>query len=132
MTRVTKGEEHLRLHTRCIPYCLIAVHEGAADGCAHEQLIADRFRLGYRDTSLSASSEANQTLPRIESWVPAWLESFRPTSELLLDVVNEDGRTSCSVRNGADVRDGLVARWPRLAGGKTRAMVMSSSDRYAA
>jgi hypothetical protein len=48
MTRVTKGERHLRLHcpdigdsdgtkgTRCIPYYLIAIHEEAGDECAHE------------------------------------------------------------------------------------------------
>jgi hypothetical protein len=113
MTRFTKGERHLRLHfpdigdsdrtkgTRCIPYYLITVHEEAADECAHEQLIADRFSLRYRDTSLPASSEVTRTPPSTESWVSAWLESsFRPTSELLLDIVDEDGGTACSARNG--------------------------------
>jgi hypothetical protein len=86
---------------------LIAVHEEAGDGGAHEQLIADRFCLRYRDTSLSRSSEKTQNLPKTESWASAWLRSFfRPTSELLRDVVDEDGRAACSVRNG---RDGLVA-----------------------
>jgi hypothetical protein len=145
MTRVTKGERHLRLHfpdigysdgtkdTRCTPYYLIAVHEEAGVECAHEQLIADRFRLRYRDTSLPASSEVTRSLPRIESWVSAWLESFfRPTSELLLDVVDEDEETTCSVRNGTVGRDGLVTGWPRLAGGRTRATLMSSSDGYEA
>jgi hypothetical protein len=38
------------------------------------------------------------------------LEFFsRPTSELPLDVVSEEGGTTCSVRNRADGRDGLVA-----------------------
>jgi hypothetical protein len=48
MTRVTKGERHLRLHftdigdsngtkdTRCTPYYLIIVHEEAGIECAHE------------------------------------------------------------------------------------------------
>jgi hypothetical protein len=34
-----------------------------------------------------------------------------PTPELLLNIVSEDGWTACSVRNGADRRDGLVAGW---------------------
>jgi hypothetical protein len=74
------------------PYYLIAVHEEAGDECAHAQLIADRFRLRYRDTSLSMSNEKTQTLPETESWAAAWLEFFfRSTSELLLDVGDEDG-----------------------------------------
>jgi hypothetical protein len=48
--------------------------------------------------------------------VVAWLEFFfRPTSELLLDVVNEDGGTTCSVWNGKDGRDGLVAGGPKTS-----------------
>jgi hypothetical protein len=48
--------------------------------------------------------------------VSAWLESFFwPTCELLLDVVDEDGGTACSARNGTDGRDGLVAGWPRTS-----------------
>jgi hypothetical protein len=108
-----------------LPYYLIVVHEEAGDDCAHAQLIADRFRLQYRDTSLPTSSEKTRTLPKTESWVAAWLEFFfRSTPELLLDVVGEDGRTARSVRNGTDGRDVLVAVWPRLAGGRTRAVVM--------
>jgi hypothetical protein len=119
--------------TRCTAYYLIAVHEEAGVECAHVPLIADRFRLRYRDTSLPASSDTTRTLPRTESWVPARLESFsRPTSELLLDVVAEDGGTACSVRNGTVGRDGLVAGWPRLAGGRTKAVVISGSDGYEA
>jgi hypothetical protein len=34
-------------------------------------------------------------------------------------------RAACSVRNGTDGRDGLVAVWPRLAGGRTREVVIS-------
>jgi hypothetical protein len=65
---------------------------------------------GYRDTSLSRSSEKTRTLPKTESWVAAWFEfSFRLTHELLLDVVDEGGGTACSARNGIDERDGLVA-----------------------
>jgi hypothetical protein len=75
-----------------LPYYLIVVHEEAGDECAHAQLIADRFRLRYRDTSLPTSSEKTRTLSKTESWVVAWLEFlFRSTSELLLDVVDEDG-----------------------------------------
>jgi uncharacterized protein YllA (UPF0747 family) len=78
--------------TKCIPSYLIAVHEEAGDECAHAQLITDRFRLRYRDTSLSTSSEKTRTLPKTKSWVAAWLEFFfRSTSELLLDGVDEDG-----------------------------------------
>jgi hypothetical protein len=97
--------------------------------CAHAPLIADRFRLRYRDTSLSTSSETTRTLQKTDSWVAAWLEFFfRSTSELLLDVVDEDRGTACLARNGIDGRDALVAKWPRLAGDKTRAVVMSSLD----
>jgi hypothetical protein len=78
--------------TRYVLYSLIAVHEEAGDECAHAQLIADIFRLRYRDTSLSTSSETTQTLPKTESWVAAWLEFFfRSTLELLLVVGDEDG-----------------------------------------
>jgi hypothetical protein len=49
-------------------------------------------------------------------------------SELLLDVGDEDGRTACSARNETDGRGALVAVWPRLAGRRTRAVAMSSSD----
>jgi hypothetical protein len=110
-----------------LPYYLIAVHEEAGDEGAHEQLIADRIRLRHRDTFLSTSSEMTQTLPKTESWVATWLEFFfRPTSELLLDVVDEDGGAACLARNGIDGRDALVARWPRLAGGRTRAVMILS------
>jgi hypothetical protein len=102
-----------------IPYRFIVVHEGAADGCAHEQLIEEKFRLRYRDTSLPASSEVTRTLPRTDSLVFAWFE-LRPTSELLLDVVNEGGETACSARNGTDGRDGLAAGWPKLAERKNK------------
>jgi hypothetical protein len=119
--------------TRCVPYSLIAVHEEVVDEGAHEQLIADRFRLRYRDTSLSTFSERTQTLPETESWVSAWLEFFfRSTFELLLDVVDEGGRTARLARNGIDGRDALVAKWPRLAGERTRAVVMPSSDGHGA
>jgi hypothetical protein len=61
--------------------------------------------------------------------VAAWLEFFfRSTSERLLDVGVKDGGTACLARNGIDGRDALVAKWPRLARGKTRAVEMLSSD----
>jgi hypothetical protein len=59
--------------------------------------------------------------------VPPW-----PTSDPPLDVVDEDGGTACSARNGIDGRDGLVAGWLRLAVGRIRAVVMPSSDGYVA
>jgi hypothetical protein len=96
--------------TRCVPYPLTAVHEEEGDECAHGQLITDRFRLRYKDTSLSSSSEMTRTLPKTESWVSTWLEPcFRSTSELLLDVVDEDRGTTCSARGGTAGRDELVA-----------------------
>jgi hypothetical protein len=65
--------------------------------------------------------------------VSAWLESFFwSTSELLLDIVVDDGGTTCLARDGTDGRDGLAAGWPRLAGGRTREVVMPSLDRYEA
>jgi hypothetical protein len=65
--------------------------------------------------------------------VSAWLESFfQPISELLLNAVDEDRRTACSARNGTDGRDALVAVWPMLAGGRTRTVVMPSSDGHGA
>jgi hypothetical protein len=91
-TRPNIGNSDGTKGTRYVLYYLIAVHEEATDEGAHEQLIADRFRLRYRDTSLSTSNEKAQTLPKTESWVAAWLEFlFWPTSELLLDVMGEDG-----------------------------------------
>jgi hypothetical protein len=118
---------------RCIPYFLIAVHEEAGGECAREQLIVDRFCLRYRGASTLASIETTRTFPRAESWVSARLESFfRPTPELILDVVDEDGGTTCSARNRTDGRDVLVVGWPKLARGRTRAVVMPSSDKYEA
>jgi hypothetical protein len=64
--------------------------------------------------------------------VSAWLESFRSTSELLLDVVDEDGGTICLARKGIDGEDRLVVMWPRLAGGRTRMVMMPSSDGHGA
>jgi hypothetical protein len=49
-------------------------------------------------------------------------------SELLLDIGDEDGSTACSARNKTDGRGALVAVWPRLAGRRTRTMIMPSSD----
>jgi hypothetical protein len=127
MTRFTNGKDisaytfqyrefRWNKGTRCVPYCLIAVHEEAGDKCAHEHLLADRFCLRYRGASLSTSSEVTRTLLRTKSWVSTWLtSSFRPTYELLLDVVGEDGGTTCSARNKTDWRDVLVVGWPRLA-----------------
>jgi hypothetical protein len=95
---------------RCDPYYHITLHEGVGDECAHEQLIADRFRLQHRGTSTPASSEATRALSRMELWVSAWLKPFfRSTFALLLDVVDEDRGTTCSATNGTDGRGALVA-----------------------
>jgi hypothetical protein len=92
VTRPNIGNSDGTKGTRYVLYYLIAVHEEAADEGAYEQLTADRFRLSYRDTSLSTSSEKTRTLPETESWVAAWLQFFfRSTFELLLDIVDEDG-----------------------------------------
>jgi hypothetical protein len=40
--------------------------------------------------------------------------------ELLLEVVDEDGETACSVSGRSDNGDGLVAGWPKLAERKTK------------
>jgi hypothetical protein len=65
--------------------------------------------------------------------VSAWLESyFRSTSELLLDVVNEDGGTTCSVRKGTNGRDALVTGWRKSNWERTRVVGMSSSGGYEA
>jgi hypothetical protein len=50
----------------------------------------------------------------------------------LLYAVDKDRGTTCSARNGTDGRDALVAVRPRLARGKTRTVVMPSSDRHQA
>jgi hypothetical protein len=34
-----------------------------------------------------------------------------PTPELLLNIISEDGWIACSLGNGVDGRDGLVAGW---------------------
>jgi hypothetical protein len=102
--------------TWCTPRFLNVVREGVGDECVHEKLKADRFHLWCRDTSLPAFSEAARTPPRTESWVAVWLEFFsRPTSELLLDVVDEDGGTTCLAGIREDRRDGLVTGWPRTS-----------------
>jgi hypothetical protein len=61
-------------------YYLIAVHEEADDECAHAQLIADIILLRYRGTSLTMSSETTRALPKMGSWVVAWIDfCFRST-----------------------------------------------------
>jgi hypothetical protein len=58
------------------PYYLIAVHEEADDECAHAQLIVDTILLLYRGTFLTMSSEMIRALPKMESWVAAWIDFF--------------------------------------------------------
>jgi hypothetical protein len=41
---------------------------------------------------------------------------------------SRSGKLGKRRRSGIDGRDALVAKWPGLAGGKTRAVAMSSSD----
>jgi hypothetical protein len=73
-------------------YYLIAVHEEADDEWAHAQLIVDTILLLYRGTSLTMSSEKTRALPKMESWVAAWIDFLLSVySELLLGVGNEDG-----------------------------------------
>jgi hypothetical protein len=40
--------------------------------------------------------------------------------ELLLEVVDEDGETVCSLRGRSNNGGGLVAGWPKLAEGKNK------------
>jgi hypothetical protein len=51
----------------------------------------------------------------------------RSSSELLLEVVDEDGGIVRSARSGANDRDGLGRVGKKLAGGETKMMVLSSS-----
>jgi hypothetical protein len=65
--------------------------------------------------------------------VSAWLESFfRSISELILDVVDEDGGTTCLARNGTDGRDALVVGWPKSNWERTRVVGMPSSNGHKA
>jgi sulfopyruvate decarboxylase TPP-binding subunit len=47
--------------------------------------------------------------------------------ELLLEVVDEDGETACSVSGRSNNGGGLVAGWPKLAGEKPRVVALSNS-----
>jgi hypothetical protein len=38
--------------------------------------------------------------------------------ELLLEAVDEDNKTACSASGRSNGREGLVAGWPKLAGGE--------------
>jgi hypothetical protein len=50
------------------------------------------------------------------------------SSELLLEVVDEDGETACSMSGRSNGRNGLVAGWPKTSQrGKTRVAALSSS-----
>jgi hypothetical protein len=51
----------------------------------------------------------------------------RYSPELLLEVVDEDDRTTRSVRSRADDRDGRVAGWPKSSQREKRVKVLSSS-----
>jgi hypothetical protein len=67
------------------PYYIIAVREEAGDECAHAQLIANIILLRYRGTSLTMSSETTRALPKMESWVAAWIDfCFRSTPSFFL------------------------------------------------
>jgi hypothetical protein len=72
-------------------------------------------------------NDSSSSIDRV--WVAAWLEFFfRSTLSFFFDVGDEDGRTACSARNETNGRGALVAGWPRLAGGRTRTVIMPSSD----
>jgi hypothetical protein len=109
-------------------YYLIAVHEEAEDECAHAQLIADIILLRYRGTSLLTSSETTRALPKTESWVAAWIDfCFRSTlSFSSTSGTNTENRLLR--KNELDGEDALVAKWPRLAGRRTRIMILPRSD----
>jgi hypothetical protein len=109
-------------------YYLIAIHEEAGDECAHAQLIADIILLRYRDTFLLTSSETTRALPKMESWVADWLEFFFRSTLSFSSTSGTITKNRLLGKNEIDGRDALVVKWPRLAGGKTRAVVMSSLD----
>jgi hypothetical protein len=91
------------------PYYLMAVHEEAGDECAHAQLIADIFRLQYKNTSLATSSETNRALLKTKSWVAAWPEFFfRPTLSFS-STSGTNTENSLLGKNEIDGRDALVA-----------------------
>jgi hypothetical protein len=92
--------------TWCSPHCLNAVHEGAGDGCVHGKLKEDKLRRQCRGTSLQASNRELEHLHELShgrhwSWV--LLSVF---FELLLEVVNEDNETACSVSGEATTEMG--------------------------
>jgi hypothetical protein len=110
------------------PYYLIAVHEEADDECAHAQLIADIILLRYRGTSLTMSSETTRDLPKTESWVASWIDfCFRITPNFF-SLLETNTENSLLGKNEIDVRDALVAKWPKLVGRRTRTVIMPSSD----
>jgi hypothetical protein len=110
------------------PYYPIVVHEEADDECAHAQLIADIILLRYTGTSLTMSSETIRTLPKTESWVAAWLEFFLRSTLGFFSLLETNTENSLLGKNEIDGRDALVAKWPRLAGRRTRTKIMPSSD----
>jgi hypothetical protein len=71
--------------------------------------------------------DSNSSEDRVMGGSLAWV-LLPAYSELLLDVGDEDGGTACSARNEIDGKDALVAKWPRLAGRRTRIVILSSSD----
>jgi hypothetical protein len=72
------------------------------------------------------SSETTRALPKTESWVAAWIDFcfwFTPSFLSLLETNTEN---SLLGKNEIDGRDALVAKWPRLAGRRTRTVIMPS------
>jgi hypothetical protein len=87
--------------TWCSLHCLNAVHEEADNECVHEKLKEEKLHQRCRGTSLQASSGGTRASPRTEAWRRCRLGFFSRSSELLLEVVDEDGETTCAASGGA-------------------------------
>jgi hypothetical protein len=104
------------------PYYLIVVHEEAGDECAHAQLIADRF---CYDTEIHPYQRPAKRLELFRRLSHGWQLGLSSSSGLLL--------SSFSML-WTKTEDSLLGeernRWERwttrLAGGRTRAVVMLS------
>jgi hypothetical protein len=61
--------------------------------------------------------------------VAVWLEFFLRSTLGFSSTSGTSTKNRLLGKNEINGRDALVAKWPRLAGGKIRAAVMSSLDR---
>jgi hypothetical protein len=115
--------------------------------CKVRSLLPHRRSWGSGRWMCTCTANSRQNPPTIQRYIPinvqrndssssedgvmggslAWI-LFSVYSELHLDIGDEDRRTACSARSGTDGRDALLTMWPRLARGRTRIVIMPSSD----